>query len=85
MSGRFLKSEPDFNLTYTFNSVVSQPFLTRAPPGQLKSGDSIDPDFQCNHDDKMAIKTDQSLLNDNKQENIQYPQNKIVINQCRMK
>ena len=29
----------------------------------------------------MAIKTDQSLLNDNKQENIQYPQNKIVINQ----
>ena len=50
------------------------------PQDILKSG-GLDPDFQCNHDDKMAIKTDQSLLNDNKQENIQYPQNNIVSNQ----
>ena len=41
------------------------------PRTYLSLEDSIDPDSQCNHDDKMAIKTDQSLLNDNKYESIQ--------------
>ena len=33
------------------------------PQDILSLEDSIDPIFQCNHDDKMAIQADQSLLN----------------------